>query len=305
MNKQILVVGGVGVDTIVKVKQFPIEYRDALGVPPIYDYVSHPGNGISKGLMSLGEDIKFIDFIGEDIQGEMILNHYQQIGLDFSHLIQDTGTRRGINLVDKKGSRMSFYDGRYSESLRMPKDFYLPFYKQASLIHFSIMNWARYMIDEAREMRITVSTDIHDWDGKNEYHKDFAMKSDIVFFSAAGTNDEFKDLMYRIINEGNAKIVVATRGKAGSYLLEKESDTIIHLPIYNIEGTVVDTNGAGDSYISAFLHGYLNGKSLEECMKYGTISGANNCIHEGAHEHFIDQTILSKHLKIFEAQLIK
>jgi hypothetical protein len=46
-NGRFLVVGGVGVDTIVRVKAFPREYRDAILVPPVYDYVGHTGNGVS------------------------------------------------------------------------------------------------------------------------------------------------------------------------------------------------------------------------------------------------------------------
>lgn len=37
---------------------------------------------------------------------------------------------------------------------------------------------------------------------------------------------------------------------------------------------VVDTTGAGDLFISGFLHGYQQGHSLEDCAYFGTVTGA-------------------------------
>ena len=36
-----------------------------------------------------------------------------------------------------------------------------------------------------------------------------------------------------------------------------------------IECPVVDTLGAGDSYIAGFLYSYLQGRPIEQCMKAG------------------------------------
>ena len=45
---------------------------------------------------------------------------------------------------------------------------------------------------------------------------------------------------------------------------------------------VVDTTGAGDSYIGGFLVGYVSGLSLDECMKIGTLVATNVIKNEGA-----------------------
>src|SRR5690606_31822953 len=44
----------------------------------------------------------------------------------------------------------------------------------------------------------------------------------------------------------------------------------------------IDTTGAGDLFASGFLHGYLAGNPLEECARWGTITGAAAVLEVGA-----------------------
>ena len=37
---------------------------------------------------------------------------------------------------------------------------------------------------------------------------------------------------------------------------------------------VVDTNGAGDSFDAGFLHAWLKGNPLRDCMRFGAACGA-------------------------------
>ena len=69
----ILVVGGAGIDTIVRVPDLQLPVADSLHVAPIRDYVAHTGNGVALGCHALGLRCKFIDFIGDDAQGAAIL----------------------------------------------------------------------------------------------------------------------------------------------------------------------------------------------------------------------------------------
>ena len=292
----ILVVGGVGIDTAVRVQSMPLPLADSIHAPPIRDYVGHTGNGVALGCHTLGLKTKFIDYIGADPQGQLILERYRQTGLDFSYLVHASGTRRSVNLIDPQGRRLSLYDGRHPLELRMPRDFYLPFLQAARHVHFTIMDWARYLYDDAAQLGIKISTDLHDWDGESAHHRDFALRSDLVFLSTAALGERHQAVMHSIMRAGRAEAVIAMAGSRGSYLLTRDSGAVRHFDCVDLGRAIVDTNGAGDSFVAGFLSGYFRQAALEDCMRLGAIAGAYACGCLGTHEEFVTQAQLQKML---------
>ena len=283
----VLVVGGVGIDTIVKVPALPLPHQDSVHVPTIIDYVAHTGNGVALSCQALGLTTRLLDFIGQDAQAELILARYRKTGLDFSYLLEASGTRRSVNLVDASGRRLSLYDGRHPPELRMPREFYLPWLQQARHVHVSIMDWARHLFDDIATCGLSSSTDLHDWDGHNPYHRDFALRADLVFLSAANLGTRFRQVMREILQHGQARMVVVMAGEQGSHGLQRGENELIEMPCAPPARAVIDSNGAGDSYVSAFLHGYLQGASLRDCMRQGALAGAFAVTCEGTHEQFL------------------
>jgi sugar/nucleoside kinase (ribokinase family) len=284
VSRRVLVAGGVGIDTIVRVPALPLAMADSIHVPAVVDYVAHTGNGVALGLLALGHRPVLIDFIGADPQAELIHARYRERGLQFDYLVHESGTRRSVNLVAPDGRRLSLYDGRHPDELRMPREFYLPQLQRAEHLHLSIMPWARALYDDALALGLPVSTDLHDWDGKNPYYHDFAFRSDLVFLSSAVLGEAVFDVMRAIVRDGRARIVVATAGANGSHVLERGSDQVRHTPCALLDEPVVDSNGAGDAFSSAFLHAWFNGQPVDECMRAGAIGGAYACATHGTAE---------------------
>jgi acarbose 7IV-phosphotransferase len=294
-GKRVLVAGGVGIDTIVRVPSLPLAMADSIHVPPVIDYVAHTGNGVALGLLALGHRPLLVDFIGADPQAALILERYRERGLEFDYLIHESGTRRSVNLVEPGGRRLSLYDGRHPDSLRMPRDFYLPRMRQAEHVHLSIVSWARELVDDAHALGLPVSTDLHDWDGKNPYYHDFAYRSDLVFLSAAVLGEGVFEVMRTIVRDGRARVVVATAGADGSHSLERGSDTIRHTASARLDTPVVDSNGAGDAFSSGFLHAWFEGEPVQTCMRTGAISGAFACATHGTAERCLGPDELARY----------
>jgi sugar/nucleoside kinase (ribokinase family) len=289
----VLVVGGVGIDTIVRVPSLQLPAVDSIHVEPVRDYVAHTGNGVALGLLALGHRTRLVDFIGADPQAALIHARYRERGLDFRYIEHESGTRRSVNLVDPEGRRLSLYDGRHPDSLRMPRAFYLPLLQAATHVHLSIMPWARELYDDCQALGLLVSTDLHDWDGENSYYHDFAYRSDLVFLSAAALGERRDAVMRSILERGRAQAVVATDGARGSYLLARADGVVRHTPCAALDQPVVDCNGAGDAFASGFLHGLFQGKPLEACMQLGALAGAYACRSHGTAEQSLTADMLA------------
>ena len=63
------------------------------------------------------------------------------------------------------------------------------------------------------------------------------------------------------------KLIVITRGKKGSVAINNEEVAEFGIQ-KNLK--IVDLTGAGDLFAAGFLHGYINNKSLKQCLEKGT-----------------------------------
>lgn len=278
----VLIIGGSGVDTVVRVDSLPVPLADSVGVGPIREWPGHTGGNVALGCRKLELAVKFLDFIGDDWTGEQVRARLTQGQVDFEALLAPAGTRRAVNLVDRTGRRMSFFDARDPDDLRMPRDFYLPHLRRARHVHLSITHFARFLFDDIEALGVPVSTDLHDWDGLDDYHREFAFRSDLVFLSAAGARERIALVMREILREGRAEAVIAMAGAGGSYLMTREGSRSPRPVRATVPpAPVVDSNGAGDAYVSGFLHGRLAGRDLEACAALGAVAGAYACTGEG------------------------
>ena len=75
------------------------------------------------------------------------------------------------------------------------------------------------------------------------------------------------------------KIAVATFGEKGS--LSYDAAGYHEGPIY-LARKVVNTVGAGDSYIAGFLGGLADGRPVEECMHLGAATATDTLQYFGA-----------------------
>jgi sugar/nucleoside kinase (ribokinase family) len=284
----VLVVGGAGVDTIVRVGELLVPPGDSTGVPPIHDYVAHTGNGVALGCKALGLRTAFLDFLGDDPQGRAIEEAYARIGLDFTSVHSPHGTPRAVNLVDAHGRRFSFYDGRHPADLRLPREVWLPLVERAGHVHMSITGVNRDMYPDIHRLGVSSSTDLHDWDGRNPHHRDYALNSDLVFLSAGALGDRLEEVLHGIVGErGRARLAVAMDGANGCHVLTQGGEQVRRFPAARPDRPVVDTNGAGDAFVSGFLHSYLAGLGVEDCVLAGSVSGAFACGSAGTHTEFI------------------
>ena len=290
-----LVLGGVGIDTIVHVPELEFPAGDGMQVPPVRDYVAHSGNGVALGFHGLGLRTKFLDFLGEDALGALVRSRYAEVGLDFAYLPADNGTPRSINLVDRHGRRFSFFDARHPADAELPPEFYLPMLEQTRHVHVAGRAFGAFA--HARRLGVTTSTDIHAWDGEDDTLRRYALAADLVFLSSARAPERIDEIMSAVLEHGRAGVVVATEGEHGSRVLTRADPRIRRFPVATPDNPVVDSNGAGDAYSTAFLSRWFAERPIEECALAGAVSGAFACTVHGTCEEQIGDGALTVAMK--------
>ncbi len=111
-----------------------------------------------------------------------------------------------------------------------------------------------------------------------ESREDFAERCRQLGLGESSSDEEmlagFMEAMWKL----GPKAVIVTRGKAGS--LAWDGSQLYRCGI--VECEVVDTMGAGDSFIAGFLYGVLEGKTIPEAMRAGAENSAVTLGYSGA-----------------------
>ncbi|MFF6999787.1 adenosine kinase [Streptomyces sp. NPDC008313] len=271
----VLVLGGAGVDTIVHVPELPLPYADSHMVPAIEARAGQTGDFVALGTHALGLRTHHIDMVGDDHEGDLVRALHRDRGIALTAVPQPAGTKRAVNLVGPDGRRLSLYDtGRSRDGDRLPPDTVAALARVSRHAHVSITQPCADALPVLRSAGVTISTDLHDWDGVDAYHEAFAREADIVLLSTAALADPEKT-MRRIAERGRATEVVATAGAEGAYLLF--DGELTHVPSVTPPAAIVDSNGAGDSFAAGYLFGRLTGTTPAEAARYGAIAGAHAC----------------------------
>lgn len=279
MEKQITIIGAAIMDVLaspVKISKLEI------GTQPMDDIrLSYGGDALNESvvLSRLGIKPRLISKIGDDTAGDQILKFLLGEGIDCEAVCvnKDVTTSMNIVLVDEKGERYFLTNPIGSMRKFAKKD---------------VLKYKEHLTDFVVFTGMFVSP-IMDIDSMEEVFKEIKSKKDRIL-SVDMTKpkngeklsdikqllkyvdfifpneDEIslitgkKDVLYnaeRLVEAGVGCAVIKC-GDRGCVIRTK--DQLFELPAYKSE-RVIDTTGAGDSFVAGFQYGLINGFSLKEC----------------------------------------
>jgi len=253
----------------------------------------------AHNLSALGTKVGFISKIGGDPLGKMALERLAAAGADVSRTTQTaTRTMTGLTVVlPQSQHRYIFtYPGTMFEM--QYSDIDMGYVRNARHLHLSsfflhqalrprILNLFR----EAKASGLTTSLDTND-DPENKWGQDLleVLKYVDVFLPndrEAKKIARTQDLSQAInLLAGLAKVVVVKRGSAAAICRSGEMQVSLVPPTV----TVVDDVGAGDSFGAGFIHQFVKGAKLEDCLAWANLAGAYSTTKEGGTEAFRDRT---------------
>jgi len=252
----------------------------------------------AHNLAALGTRVGFVSKIGKDPLGGMALERLSAGNVEVTQVKQSTtGTLTGLTVV-LPGPRQRYILTYPGTMFEMPySDIDMSYVRSARHLHVSSFFLQRAlrprMLDlfrQAKEVGLSTSLDTND-DPEDKWEGDLleVLKYvDIVLPNAreAKKMTHTDDLSKAVdMLAGLAKIVVVKSGSSASICRSGDQQWSLSPPSVQ----PVDDVGAGDSFDSGFLHMYLRGAALEDCLALANIAGAYSTTREGGTGAFVDR----------------
>jgi len=230
----------------------------------------------------------YMGYFGDDNEAEHVIDALKKEAIETfkcEQLEGENGCAR-VTLID--GERIflgSNEGGIRGEVPFVLNRFDLEYIRQFDVVHSGNYCFTEKELHKIKENNVLISFDFSD-DSTQEYYENVAKYVDFAFCSFDGSLDEAKIHLQKIISYG-PKIAVASRGAEGSILYNGQK--FYEQKAIPID-EVIDTMGAGDALLAAFLVSYLNemndSKSEEERIQNSLLEAAkfaaSICKIEGA-----------------------
>lgn len=242
-----------------------------------YGAVSHSfvgGNAVNVAvqLRLLGNEVEYAGAVGADPDGDRVRAALSDRGIDVGGLVQLPGVTSISQIrVEPDGNRVIEFEDFATSADYRPDEKELDSLSKCSVVHIGMSPFAGEIRHELRRRGAVVSQDCAVSDGFDAL--------DVAFCSAGEDVAAAKTMAEGAVG-GGAALAVVTLGAEGSIAFD--GDTWWSQPALPID--VVDTTGAGDSYIAGFLDSYARGASIPDCMRAGAATAAATCARLGAFE---------------------
>jgi fructoselysine 6-kinase len=236
----------------------------------------------------LGIQSAFMGIFGTDLAAAHNQNTLKNLGIDISHCKVKDGENgyAMVDLVDGDRVFLRSNNGGISNTSQFKlTDEDLEYIRNFELLHSSKYSYIESELPKIQSTGVRISFDFSD-DFTEEYIEQVTPFVDFSFLSCSHLEkNEVEDLLKKVYSLGS-KIVVATLGSKGALLYNGTSFFSQSPKLVD----AVDTLGAGDSFITAFLLNYLGNLSyisneeqlIRESMQKGAEFAAKTCMVEGA-----------------------
>lgn len=227
------------------------------------------GNGVDWGihLARMGMNVSVVSVVGTDDYGAKMKSALAAEGIDTSHLRTEQGDTCKMMMDLKNGTdrvHLEEIEGVMADYVLTPEEW--SFVAEHTMLHTDLFGKVLEHLPAWKKVGVQVVMDFSVFSEDPEYACESIFPHvDYVFMSYDGKKDEHIKQWVKHVHSFGPKLVVATMGELGSICYDGET-----LYEYGIVPTeVVNTVGAGDSYIAGFTYGILNGWDIPACMENG------------------------------------
>jgi fructoselysine 6-kinase len=241
------------------------------------------GNALNVAVFSKRNGVErssYMGIIGDDEAGDLVLNSLEAENIDISRIRRAYGPNwESVVTLNEEGDRVFVGSNKGGVQSQFKLNFTeedLLFIATHDLMHTSVYSRIEKELPVLSE-RVPISFDFSSRRDE-EYIRTVCPYLQYAFFSGSDlSKSECIDFMHYIGNLGTP-FVGMTRGGDGALFLAngKVFEQSIH------EANVIDTLGAGDSFIAMFLTQFHQYHNIREAMRLAAETAAKVCEYYGA-----------------------
>ena len=280
--KKILVAGEINPDLILQgYHSFPELGKEVL----VDDFVMALGSAsaiCAMGLARLGRPVGFAGKVGVDPWGDYCLQTMAAAGIDVSRVIRDPALKTGVTVSissPRDRALVSFVGAMAALDGEDLSDAVLGDFQHLHVSSYFLQDRLRATLPDVlrRAHRAGLTTSLDPGFDPTErwgralldtlWEVDVFLPNEVELAALSGVADP-EDAVRRLDN-GRTRIV-AKLGARGC--LTVDEGRVLRVPAFPVQP--VDTTGAGDSFNAGFLHAWLDGRPLAECLRWGAACGS-------------------------------
>jgi len=239
------------------------------------DVMTVGGNALNVAAhwRNAGWSARYFGAVGEDVEATVILDEIEKAGLSPDDVEALAGQTAVTLLREKAGDRKFLLEDLGVGKDFMPADHHYRAIAAADWVHLgtnSNPDLVRRLAADGVRFSVDIST----------AHDSLPLRGVPMVF-ASGPDDPNVSIMLLAerLHRAGALQVVVTCGSRGAFFREVDG-TLRHAPATPI--AVIDTCGAGDSFIATFLAAYEPGKKpAAEALRAATAAAAETCLYVG------------------------
>lgn len=228
-------------------------------------------------LRRLGEEASYTGAVGNDANGKLMIDSLKSKDVDISHvkILPGNTAVTKVELVD--GNRVfKDYDEGVLQDFKL-SDEDIDFICSHDIIISGIWGMIEDDLPKLKERSVPIAFDFSDQQGHPIVDKAIGYVTYAFFSADEEDNPALRDYMKKM-HERGPKAVIVTLGEHGSICYDGEE----YYKFGIIPCTVVDTMGAGDSYIAGFLRAVMSGEDIPSSMKSGAENSRVTIGYQGA-----------------------
>lgn len=255
---RIAVAGLYNLETNLAIEGFPLHYYPVCF--PFHQIQScHAGVGynLSRALNLLGHQVRFASLIAADNIGQELRRELKAIGLDGRFVLDNlSATAQSVILVAPDGRRQIHCDLKDIQQQSYPAADSATLLDGVDWLIAGNIHFARPLLAQAQQRQIPIACDVQvlsQFD--DDYNRDFLQASQLLFLSHEALPCSAQDAVYALQQRYPAQIIVIGLGAEGALLAERDQ-RLQHVPAAQLR-PVVNTVGAGDALMAAFVDQYL------------------------------------------------